>query len=1635
MTTAAEGRPTDLVDEVARRVHERFGDDADRVEDLVREYYDHVATDDLVGRSPTDLYGAAIAHLQLARQRRPGDTLVRVYAPSVDDDGWRSPHTVVDVVTDDMPFIVASVVMAVERTGFDVHLLVHPVLSVRRRDGDLMGTSDDDHPDEAVAESLVHLEIDRVADPATAERLRADVVATLADVRAAVADWQEMVTRARDAATGLATMAVPGPTVTARPERDPSEIAALLRWMADEHFIFLGARDYRLDPDEGVIRSVDGTGLGLSRHAPRTARALDELPPDGAAQVIGPDILLLTKTNRESTVHRAAPMDYVGVRFHEPDGVIVERRFIGLFTSRAYTETVTRLPIVRRKVAEVVRRAGAAPGSHDATQLLTVLESHPRDELFQAGVDELLATTTAIARLVDRRQVRLFLRREAFGRFTSCLVFVPRDRFHTGVRIDIEAALADELGGTHTSFTAALSSSPFARLHVVVRTRPEHRAPVDHAALEARITRICRTWEDDLERALVDAYGEGTGLRLFARYREAFPAGYRDEVPPEGAAIDIDRLERLGAGDHRGGDLEVHMSHPVESPPDVLRCTLYRTGTPVTLSDALPLLQAHGVAVVDERPAVVRPLDTEPRYIYRFGMRLPEGSPIHTEEMRGRFEESFLAVWDGRAANDGLNRLVLTAALDWHEVALVRTYRQYLRQIGSTFTQAYVEEVLVRHSGIARLVVELFHHRLDPERVDDDAAEQLLEWINDALDSVPSLDEDRILRSFELLVEATVRTNFFRRDTAGDPPSAIAVKLDPSRIPDLPLPRPAHEIFVSSPRVEGTHLRAGRIARGGLRWSDRREDFRTEILGLMKAQVVKNAVIVPTGAKGGFVCRQLPPSGEPAEVRAEVVACYRTFIESLLDVTDDRDGDAVVPPDRVVRRDGDDPYLVVAADKGTATFSDIANEIAQRRGFWLGDAFASGGSTGYDHKAMGITARGAWVAVRRHLRELGIRVEHDPVSVVGIGDMSGDVFGNGMLLSRHLRVIAAFDHRHVFIDPDPDPEASWRERKRLFDLPRSSWADYDRDVLSPGGAIVHRTAKSVTVTAPMAAALDIDEGTLTPNELIRAVLRAPVDLLWNGGIGTYVKAASETHADVSDRSNDGVRVDAVDLRCRVIGEGGNLGLTQRGRVEAARRGVRLNTDAIDNAAGVDCSDHEVNLKVMLDQVVRAGELTVTQRNALLASMTDDVARLVLADNEAQTLALTTARSQANDMADVHARHLRWLEETGDLDRGLDALPSDAELSERANDHEGLTQPELAVVLAHTKNVVADALSRSDLPDAPAVADALVRYAPAAITERFPDALTRHPLRRELVATELTNRMVNRAGMSMVLRLGEETSAPVAEIVRAHVAAWRIHGLDEVWDEIVALDAELDTHVLAGMLLDTKQLGERVTRWLLRNRRAPLDIDAVVAELRPGTDEVTGLLAEVAGSADRERIAVRRADLTSAGVPVALADRVAVLSIAPAALDLVGIARSEGATRQLAAGVYFLVDELLGLAWLRTRIEALPRDDRWRSLARAALRDDLFHEHAALVRRILASGGSEPADVRVERWVDHNRIAVDRCLRVLLDIRSSGTPGLAQLSVGLREVRNLIHQAVAPPLVDHRSDVAPAADGGTATDAG
>ncbi len=1592
---------------------------------LLRAYYRHAAFEDLAERNEVDLYCAVAHHLRSGTERPQGTAVVRIFTPTVQVEGWSaSGHTVVEVVTDDMPFLVDSVTMALDQTGHGVHLVIHPQLVVRRDvaghlqdvlDGDSSRETDDLDGHDLGRESWMHLEIDRVGDDEVAE-LVAGLQKVLTDVREAVEDWRRMHERLEWLVADLESSPPP------LPADELEQSVAFLRWLGEDHFTFLGYREYQLVGHDGIeeLVAVPGTGYGILRSDPTAAGVL---PPLVAAKAREKTLLVLAKANSRATVHRPVHLDYVGVKkFDEAGEVVGERRFLGLFSSAAYTESVTRIPLAREKVKAVIAQAGFEPRSHAGKAMLDVLETYPRDEIFQTPVSDLVPIASTVMHTRERRQLRLFVRPDVYGRYWSVLVYLPRDRYNTTVRERIAAILTEQLDGESVEYTANVGASYAARLHFVVRpstVRPSTitAGAVDVADLERRCAAVARSWTDDFVAAVIVEHGEEVGSVLARRYAGCFPEAYKEDYPARTGAVDIGRLEELEIRDGAPG-IGLSLYEEVGAAVGHARLKVYRVGAPLSLSEVLPVLTAMGVEVVDERPYVLEGLE-RPSYVYDFGMRYRAALP---EKARELFQDTVLAVWDGRNEVDGFNALVFAVGITWRQALVLRAYARHMQQGGSPFAQTSIEDALRINIDITRLLVELFEVRFGPGA--DDAArtarcEDLTTRVVAALEQVTSLDHDRILRSYLTWITATLRTNFFQDGADGKPHSYLSLKLDPAAIPDLPQPRPQFEIFVYSPRVEGVHLRFGPVARGGLRWSDRRDDFRSEVLGLVKAQMVKNTVIVPVGAKGGFYAKQLPDPADREQWMAEGIACYRTFIAGLLDLTDNLvdgpEGRQVVPPTGVVRHDADDPYLVVAADKGTATFSDIANAVSAEYGFWLGDAFASGGSVGYDHKAMGITARGAWVSVRRHFREMGIDCQTEDITCVGIGDMSGDVFGNGMLCSEHIRLVAAFDHRDIFLDPDPDSAASFAERKRLFGLARSSWRDYDPALISEGGGVFPRTAKSIPLSPQVRAVLGVEDTALTPAALMTAILKAPVDLLWNGGIGTYVKAAAETDADAADKANDAIRVNGGDLRARCVGEGGNLGFTQRGRIEYAQEGCdglggRINTDFIDNSAGVDTSDHEVNIKILLDRVVADGDLTGKQRNELLASMTDEVGDLVLADNYDQNLTLANALAQAPALLHVHEDWMRALEGDHLLNRELEALPSRREVAGRIERGEGLSGPELAVLLSYTKIVLADKLLASEIAEDPFVRGDLYHYFPTTMRQDYRGAMEVHPLRREIVVTQLVNQLVNNAGMTFVHRLAGETAAATDQLALSNFLAREIFGAEALLRQIAALDNVLHAEVQTRIRIEVRTLVERASRWLVNNRRLPLDSEAIVAEFEVIAERVTAALPELMTGAEQAAFEARREAFTSIGVPADLAERVAACPPAYMVLGVVQTAARTGVDALEVARVHFGVGELLGLPGLVTRILALPRRDRWQTMARAALRDDLHGVHAQLTGQVLDTVEAGSADERVEVWQHRNEAAVARAAATLAVICSDEDADLARMSVALRVVRSLLDTA-------------------------
>jgi glutamate dehydrogenase len=1584
--------PAHTLTDLIKHTQEHGGSEAARLVPFVPAYFANTDPGEIEDRGAATLFAIANAHWRLLESvRSPKFEKVRVFNPTLAEDGFVSDHTAIQIVHPDMPFLVDSVTMAVNRSGRTAHWIVHPLMAVLRDDkgriSEATPASAGRKPGAEVA-SMIFVECDRIVNEADMAALATDLASVLNDVRCAVKDWRPMLERVRELAQESTSSSISSIS--------RQEGIDFLHWLEDKHFTFLGARNYELAREGNTVTlaAVPDSGLGILRGEVQTP--VSRLP-EGAVSLLDSDqLVLVTKAMTRATVHRPAWLDYIAVkRFDDAGQVVGEARFLGLYTSTAYQAPVHEIPQVRVRAQQVLQDAGVVPESHTAKSLQAILEAYPRDELFQIDQVTLSEHALAILRLQERQRTRVLLRRDPFGRFTSAQVFVPRDRYNTELRMKVGQELMDTLDGQALEFTPMLTDSPLARIHYLVRAKELAPENVDLRALEARVAKLAQRWEDDCTQELLHALGEGRGLAMANRFASAFSAAYREDFSAAVGAEDAQVLAQLTPEQ----PLAVKLYRPLNAGDGMLRFKIYNT-TKVALSDSLPVLERMGARVLDEHPyRIGRGADAPALWLHDMGLQMPPDTDFSA--IRVRFEALFGQAWKGEVESDDLNKLLLSTTLGAREITVLRAYTRYFKQLGLPFGQGYIEAALNHNATIAQEICALFAARFDPSFEGDRDQERANRRgrIEALLGDVESLDDDRILRQFYASVVATLRTNAWQTTGDGGFKPYLSFKFDPRKLPGVPEPKPLFEIWVCSPRVEGVHMRGGKVARGGLRWSDRREDFRTEVLGLVKAQQVKNTVIVPVGSKGGFVVKNPPPASDREAYLAEGVACYRTFLSGMLDVTDNLVKGQVVPPQQVVRHDEDDPYLVVAADKGTATFSDIANALSADYGFWLGDAFASGGSVGYDHKKMGITARGAWESVKRHFLSMDVNSQTTRFTVAGVGDMSGDVFGNGMLLSEHIALVAAFDHRHIFIDPTPDVAVSHAERQRLFQLPRSSWADYDKNLISAGGGVYPRSAKSIKLSEQARAALGTEAEELTPAELLRVVLLAPVDLLYNGGIGTYVKARFETHAQVGDKASDAFRVNGSELRCKVLAEGGNLGATQNGRIEFAAKGGRIYTDAIDNSAGVDCSDHEVNIKILLDRVVEAGDLTLKQRNDLLASMTDEVAKLVLADNYYQTQSIDVARHRPLYLLDGQQRLMQALEAAGRLNRAIEFLPSDDEILRRRAHQQGLTAPEGAVVLAYAKMWLFDELMASSLPDDPYFNRKLQAYFPQVLNDKFSDAIAAHPLKREIIATSVTNSVLNRTGATFVNYVAAEASTTASHVVRAYTLAREIFDLEPLWDRIDALDHRVGSALQLDLLSQLTTIAQRASRWILRVCADGTELPTVIQRYQPGARELrTHLGAWLSAEANGQWQAEVQS-LMDAGVEPDLAQNLAALGHLFPALDLVDVAQDASATLEQAARAYFAVDAELGLTEWRAQIVRLPTETLWQTQARSSARDDVYAIASQITRGLLAQGGELSA------WQAQHASAIQR-LRRLRQTISTQAPDLAPVSVALRELRNL-----------------------------
>ncbi len=1601
-----------IIEAVIERLNQKMsGDHLKNCAEFVRQFFSTVAMDDLNEWDIDDLYGAVVYFWSLISERSPHQTKIRIYNPDFERHGWQTTHTVIEIIADDMPFLVDSIRMAIRRMGFSSHLIMHiGGLKVRRDEKnhvqEILPRNGHAHSakqsSDIQTEAALFIEIDRQTDPAVLEEMHRNFERVLEDNRVVVDDWSKMRKKVRDAVEELDTVAKSVDGV------ELQETKAFLKWIEDHHFTFLGVRDYELvqKGKETILQSIPETGLGVLREglSKSSARSISAMTPEARELTLSTRTLVMSKTNTLASVHRDAYTDYIGIkRFNKKGQVIGERRIIGLYTSAAYNTNPKHIPFLRRKVALVMEKSSLDHHSHAGKVLLNILETLPRDDLIQGNEDELLEIAMGIFHMQERRRIRMFARKDVYSRFISCLVFVPKELFNTELRQDMQEILADSFNAQEITFSTRFSESVLARIHFIIRINPKNVPEYNLKEIEKKLIEAGRSWTDDLQYYLSEAYGEEQSNQLFRQYKNAFPIAYCEHFSPRTAVYDIRHIQQL----NDDAPLGMNFYRPLDEEVSQFRFKIYQHDTTIPLSDVLPILECMGLRALSERPYQLKFDDGRITWVTDFSMQYTHGVQFEIDGIKELFQNAFVNAWFGKVENDNFNRLVLAAGLNWRQVAVLRTYAKYFKQIGIAFSQEYIEHALNNNSKIAKKLVQLFELRFNPVLHDEIKFNSLVSEVLTDLDDVSNLDEDKIIRQYVQTISSTLRTNFYQTDDGGQHTDYISIKLNSKTIPLVPRPYPMYEIFVYSPQFEGVHLRCGKVARGGLRWSDRREDFRTEILGLMKAQQVKNAVIVPSGAKGGFVPKQLPANGSREEILAEGIHCYQQFIRGLLDITDNLKNGNVIKPLEVICHDQDDPYLVVAADKGTATFSDIANAIAIEYGYWLGDAFASGGSIGYDHKKMGITAKGAWESVKRHFYEMDIDINTTDFTVVGIGDMAGDVFGNGMLLSKHIRLQAAFNHVHIFIDPEPDAEISYKERERLFNLPRSSWMDYDKKLISKGGGVFNRSAKSISVTKEMKQMFGIKQSVVEPNELIRIILKAKVDLLWSGGIGTYVKSTAETNLDVGDRANDATRINGIELRCKCVGEGGNLGLTQLARTEYALKGGLIFTDFIDNSAGVNCSDKEVNIKILLNSIVNSGDLTYKQRNELLSQMTDEVSSLVLRDNYVQTRAISLTAAQSVRSIELHSRYINELERSGKLDRSLEFLPDEKILMERKLIGKGLTRPGIAVLLCYSKTILKEQILASDVPEDTYLKRFLVRAFPGPLQERFAKQMEQHPLRREIIATRLSNIIMNEMGFSFVYRLQDETGAPVSAIVRAYMITRAVLDLETIWRQIEGLGTSITAQKQIEMMLLYVRLSRRITRWFLRTQRSHLNISKAVKLYSPGVVELKKSMPEIFGEGHKFTYYAHLQEHIDDGIPEGLAHELTATRALFAAMDIIEIANQNKLDIIKTAQVYYNIGEFLDLDWIRTQVIVHPTENHWESLSREALRDDLDWQQRQLTAGIVNMESNRKDFMKsLELWAEKKAILIERWRRISADLKSSISLNYTMFFVAIRELLDL-----------------------------
>ncbi|MZI93267.1 NAD-glutamate dehydrogenase [Vibrio sp. CAIM 722] len=1572
------------------------------VTQLAQHLFSNISQDDLVSRNESDLYGAIVSLWHHISEKSADEQSVRVFNPTVSRQGWQSTHTIVEIVVPDSPFLVDSIKMALSRLDLTSHLMLNGPTQIARNK---RGTITSINQSKGNWHSLFHIEVDRLNTQEEMDELKNELLSMLGDTKLVVNDWQPMVSKLSQVVDQLEADRKQIPIEDDR----LAETIEFLRWLGDHNFTFMGYKEFDLVENNGETELVPTKeqGLGLFSQPEKARRIkLTEFSDSARLEAQKPYLLIVTKGNKQSKIHRPAYTDYIGIKKFDKNGKVVgEHRFTGLYTSAVYNQSVESIPLICEKVQRIIEASRYRLGSYAHKALHNILENYPRDELLQSSEEELLEVGMGVVQMQDRDLLRLFVRRDPFGRFFSCMVYVSKDRYNTELRRQTQRIFKRYFGcQQEVEFTTYFSESPLARTHYIVRV-DDNNMEVNINKIEQNLMEASTTWDDRLSEAIIANFGESTGLPLSKEYMRAFPRSYKEDVMPGSAVADIERLEALNEN-HKLGML-FYRPQEERSNSKAVRLKLYHRAEPIHLSDVMPMLENLGLRVIGESPYEVVKTNLQTYWILDFSMLHKSDKDVDLREARDRFQHAFAQIWAGELESDGFNRLVLDAALTGREVSILRSYARYMRQVGFPFSQHYIEETLNHYPDLAKTLVALFVRRFDPKYKGANKGQQdLIKQITDQLERVESLDDDRIIRRYMEMILATLRTNYYQTDELGAVKPWLALKMEPRAIPEIPAPVPAFEIFVYAPDMEGVHLRGGKVARGGLRWSDRQEDFRTEILGLVKAQQVKNTVIVPVGAKGGFVCKKQPLLTSRDDIFAEGQRCYKRFIRALLDVSDNIVEGEIVPPKNVVRHDEDDPYLVVAADKGTATFSDLANSVSQEYNFWLGDAFASGGSNGYDHKAMGITAKGGWESVKRHFREMGIDCQTTDFTAIGVGDMAGDVFGNGMLLSKHTQLQAAFNHINIFIDPNPDAAASWQERDRLFNLPRSSWEDYDQSLISKGGGIFSRKAKSIPLSPEIQKMLGIKKASLAPNDLIKAILRMEVDLLWNGGIGTYVKSSSETHTDVGDRANDALRIDGRELRAKVVGEGGNLGMTQKGRIEYALNGGRVNTDFVDNVGGVDCSDNEVNIKIFLNSLVANGDLTVKQRNQTLEKMEQEVGEIVLEDAYCQSESISITEHQGVSVMKEQMRFIHTMEKSGYLDRALEYIPDDETLLEREKQGQGLTRPEVSVLIAYSKMLLKEQLACEGIADDEYHAKQLVQYFPTELRRHYSSQMPTHPLRVEIIATALANQMVNEMGCNFVTRLQDETGSNVIDIANAYAAARDIFSFPTVLSKIRQLDNIATSKAQYDVFFVVRRTLRRLTRWFLRNRQGKQSVQTLIDRFRGDVQIVISSLDQFiveSEVAEHNRMAQRWVEQ---GVDSETANYVARLSSLYSALDISSVAKERGQTVQKTAHVYFTLGDRLSLHWFLNQINSQAVDNNWQALARAAFREDLDWQQRQLTAQVLVCQCSpEELDVMaaLDGWIAANEVSLQRWENILNEFKVGTVHEFAKFSVALREL--------------------------------